>query len=74
MKKAISSFFVCMFCAASVAGYIDPGTGGMIVGSVWSSIWALFTGALGFIIITFWKPLIKTFKRLFRKEHEKKKS
>jgi fucose permease len=53
--------FVCILALAGYAcAYIDPGTGGMIVGGVGGAIWpmivAFFAGVVGFIL-RFFRPI-----------------
>lgn len=45
--------------------YLDPGTGGVILSSLWPLVVAFFTGILGFLVKHFWKPLKKSFFKIF---------
>ena len=38
-------------------GYIDPGTGGMVVGSTWPIILAIIGGIGGFFVKVFYRPI-----------------
>ncbi|MBU4503005.1 MAG: hypothetical protein KKA79_10505 [Nanoarchaeota archaeon] len=38
-------------------GYIDPGTGGMVIGSIWPVILAIFGAIVAFFIKWFYKPI-----------------
>lgn len=44
-------------------GYIDPGTGSAIFGSVWPMILAIFTAIGAFLAKWLWKPIKRFFKR-----------
>jgi len=48
-------------------GYIDPGTGGMVIGSVWPLMLAILVAIGGFFGKWFYKPLKNTIFR-FRKK------
>lgn len=48
-------------------GYIDPGTGGMIVGSIWPLILAVLATIGGFFVKRFYKPIKNVFLK-FRKK------
>lgn len=38
-------------------GYIDPGTGGMVIGSVWPVILVVLGAIGGFFVKIFYKPI-----------------
>ena len=49
-------------------GYIDPGTGGMIIGgAIWPFIVAVFAAIGGFFVKFFWKPIKRGLTGLWRK-------
>ena len=49
---------------ATVAyAYIDPGTGGVIAGSIWPLIVAMLSAAGAFVIKYFWSPIRRFFSR-----------
>jgi len=47
--------------------YIDPGTGGMIVGSLWQSILVALTAVAGVLLRIFWNPIKRMASRLKKK-------
>lgn len=47
----------------SKKAYIDPGTGGVIIGTIWPLIVIVFTTISAFIVKRFWKPIKGFFKR-----------
>jgi len=53
-----------LLCTLKVSAYIDPGTGGMIIGSVWPFILAILAAIGGFFFRYFFKPIKKTFLKL----------
>lgn len=46
------------------AGYIDPGTGSMIVGSLWPFIVASISAFFAYLARRFWYPLKNFFYRM----------
>lgn len=48
-------------------GYIDPGTGGMVVGSVWPAVLMVLGVIGGFFVKWFYKPFKNTFFKLRKK-------
>lgn len=60
-----SYYRLLIFCigiillSRSIYAYIDPGTGGVIAGSLWPLIVAFLTAILAFLIKYFWMPLKK---------------
>ena len=64
-------FFIIVyaFSIKSVFAYIDPGTAGMVIGSVGGSIWPLIVGffaAIGSFLMLFIKPIKKRITSLWR--------
>lgn len=51
--------FLTLFVVSSnqVLAYIDPGTGGMVIGSAWPMILAILGAIGGFFIKIFYKPI-----------------
>ena len=43
--------------------YIDPGTTGIVVGSVWPAVLAALAAIAGFLAKVFWKPIKRLLKR-----------
>jgi len=66
-KSFIFTFVFVLFNVGFVRGYIDPGTGGMIIGNLWSWISAVAGAVVSFLIIYFFKPLKKKIKKVFGK-------
>jgi len=72
-KKKLYSYLVFAILLVFISNaYIDPGTGGMILGSIWSSILGFFSLVLGFFGIYFFKPIKRFFKNVFKKKQKKK--
>ncbi|OIO61666.1 hypothetical protein AUJ83_04455 [Candidatus Woesearchaeota archaeon CG1_02_33_12] len=62
-----------LLCTLKVSAYIDPGTGGMIIGSVWPFILAILAAIGGFFFRYFFKPIKKTFLKLWKLIKKSKK-
>jgi len=67
--KAMRVWWVFLLVPATCAAYIDPGTGGMIIGGgIWPLIVGAATAVLAFFIKFFYNPikngLARTWKRL----------
>jgi hypothetical protein len=69
--RAALFFFLLMIYSPHVSAYIDPGTGGMVLGSAWTWIVGLIAAASGIASAYLLKPISKWIKSLFR-HHEKK--
>ncbi len=52
-----------------VLAYIDPGTGGMIVSSIWPVIVSIFV-AIGAFFLKFFTPIKNGFKKLWQRKKE----
>lgn len=63
-------FLAAILCANSAFAYIDPGTGGMIAGSIWPFIVSIFVGIGAFIAGVYRNTIKSTFLRIFRKKKE----
>jgi len=48
------------------SAYVDPGTGGMIIGSIWPFILAILAAIGGFFLKYFFKPIKKIFLKLWK--------
>ena len=48
--------------------YLDPGTGGVVISSLWTLGVVIFTTILAFITKVFWKPIKKKIKKLFKRK------
>lgn len=57
-------FFAMILLAKNSSAYIDPGTGGMIIGSIWPVIVAFFAAIGGFFVKVFWKPIKNFFSKI----------
>ena len=62
-----------LLCTLKVSAYIDPGKGGMIIGSVWPFILAILAAIGGFFFRYFFKPIKKTFLKLWKLIKKSKK-
>ena len=51
--------------------YIDPGTGGMIAGSIWPMIVGVLTAIGGFCVRYFFKPIKRTVLKICGKNGNK---
>jgi len=65
LLSGIIGFFVL---SKDAFAYIDPGTGGIIAGSLWPLIVAFFSAIAAFLVKYFWKPIKKFFLKLFGKK------
>jgi len=64
-RKLLCLVTAALFTAAPVSAYIDPGTGGMIIGgSIWPIVAAMLAAAGGFILSLF-KPVRDWISRLW---------
>ena len=61
---------IVLLASGSVSAYIDPGTGGMIVGGMGSMLWALlatlFAAAAG-LVVRFFAPIKRGVINLWQK-------
>jgi len=74
--KLQRSFFLALailLCTTKVSAYVDPGTGGMIIGSVWPFILAILAAIGGFFLRYFFKPIKKTLLKLWKLTKKSKK-
>jgi len=69
MEKLFVLEFLVIFLGLTspVLAYVDPGTGGMVVGSVWLMILAVLAAIGGFFAKMFYKPLKNIFLNLRKK-------
>ncbi len=73
MQKRLAKLFLFSFllflCIVSFAfGYIDPGTTGLVLNSVWSYVIGLFGVIAGFVFVKFINPIKKWLKSMRRKK------
>lgn len=67
MMRRIIPFFMALASLPATQAYIDPGTGGMIIGgSIWPLLVALFA-AIGGFFVKFFRPIKRGVSRLWRK-------
>ena len=66
-KKSWIILLALFLVSRPVYGYIDPGTGGMIIGSIWPAIVALLAAAAAFFI-GYFKRIKKWFLGLWKKK------
>ncbi|MBU1204873.1 MAG: hypothetical protein KKE93_03115 [Nanoarchaeota archaeon] len=74
--KLQRSFFLVLailLCTIKVSAYVDPGTGGMIIGSVWPFILAILAAIGGFFFRYLIKPTKKMFSKLWKLIKKSKK-
>jgi len=64
---------VILLCTTKVSAYVDPGTGGMIIGSVWPFILAILAAIGGLFFKYFFKPIKKTLLKLWKLTKKSKK-
>jgi hypothetical protein len=67
-KSVLISLFCILFLASSAYAYLDPGTGGIILQSLWTLIVALFIAAGAFFAKYFLNPIKKLFSKIFKKK------
>jgi len=68
MNKTLFIIILIVFIELKVvSAYIDPGTGGMVVGSVWPFILGVFAAIGGFFLECFFKPIKKGVLKLWSK-------
>jgi len=65
-QKSFLLISVILLFSMKASAYIDPGTGGMIVGSIWPYILLVLSLIGGFFIKYFFKPIKRTFLRLWK--------
>ena len=61
LQKSCLLVSAILLYTIKVSAYVDPGTGGMIIGSVWPFILAILAAIGGFFLRYFFKPIKKTF-------------
>jgi len=66
------SFTVFFVLSNYAMSYIDPGTGSIIISSIWPFILAFFSAIGAFIIKVFWKPIKQKILN-FKKNKKRKK-
>lgn len=71
MKKLHLIFFMSLtmviLLGSNALAYLDPGTGGVILNTIWPFIVAFFSAIGALIIKYFWKPIKKAFSKLIAK-------
>jgi len=66
--RAAAFCFAGILCAGMSFAYIDPGTGGMIIGSIWPAIVGFFVAIGAFFVGIYRKTIKASFSRLFEKK------
>lgn len=61
--------FGILVLSENVFAYIDPGTGGVLLNTIWPLIVALFSVLATFFVKWFWKPIKSTFSKIFGKSN-----
>lgn len=64
MKKKFILIGISLLSMPLTYAYLDPGTGGVILSSIWPLIVAFFAAAVAFIVKWFWKPIKRSFSKL----------
>ena len=68
-KKAGIITLIGLLNIHAVFAYIDPGTGGALLGSIWPFIVSIFAVIAGFFVKVFFKPIKNTFSRMFKRKY-----
>ena len=63
--------FLFIAISSNALAYIDPGTGGAIIGSIWPLIVIIFSTIGAFIVKWFWTPIKSTFSKFGGKKKDK---
>jgi len=66
LQKSCFLVLAILLCTIKVSAYVDPGTGGMIIGSIWPFILGILAAIGGFFLKYFFKPIKKTFLKLWK--------
>ncbi len=71
MEKKFRKLLIFVICILSLSkitfAYLDPGTGGAIIGSLWPLIVVFFATVGAFLTKRFWNPIKNTFSNIFGK-------
>lgn len=67
MKKTIIITLLSLLLIQTSFAYIDPGTGGMIIGSIWPVIIAFFSAVCAFLVKIFWNPIKNIFLKILNR-------
>ncbi|GEM_PF-2482099 len=73
LQKSCFLALAILLCTTSASAYVEPGTGGMIIGSVWPFILAILVAIGGFFLKYFFKPIKKTLLKLWKLTKKSKK-
>jgi len=66
LQKACFLALAILLCTTKASAYVDPGTGGMIVGSAWPFILGILAAICGFFLRYFFKPIKKIFLKSWK--------
>jgi len=69
MRKIIIVSIIGLVNVQIAMAYIDPGTGGALIGSIWPFIVSIFAVIAGFFVKVFFKPIKNTFSRMFKRKY-----
>lgn len=72
MKKLILLIVSFLVSLKISSAYIDPGTGGMVIGSIGPMILAAIAAVGGFFVKVFWKPIKKFFLKIKKSNNGKR--
>lgn len=73
LEKFCFLVLAILLCTIKVSAYVDPGTGGMIIGSIWPFILAILAAIGGFFFRYLIKPIKKIFLKLWKLTKKSKK-
>lgn len=65
---AALAVFIFLLTGINAEAYVDPGTGGILVGTLLPIIVAFFSAIAVFFLRFFWKPLRRAFGRITGKD------
>lgn len=72
MKGAVHRWIIVatslLLSIETAFSYLDPGTGGAILGSLWPLLVAIFAAIGAFLTKYFWKPIKGVFSKILRKK------
>ena len=72
MKKIIFIYLaLTLALSGNALAYIDPGTGGVFLNTIWPAIIAFFSAIIAFFIKWFWNPIKKLFGKTRNAAKEK---
>ena len=73
LQRSCFLVLAVLLCTIKVSAYVDPGTGGMIIGSIWPFILGILAAICGFFFRYFIKPIKKIFSKIWKLIKKSKK-